>query len=75
MTEPPFLSVAQRDRPGGLGAGSATEICGRDFLRLVLLVGNSNEIRAVAPFEIHRSSNRFRPVGKHGHVRETDKSQ
>jgi hypothetical protein len=49
MSEPPFLSVAQRNRPGGLGApGSSTEICGRDSLRLVLRVSNSNEFRMVA---------------------------
>jgi hypothetical protein len=45
MSEPSFLSVAQRDRrkerrcPEG-----ATERCERDFLRLASCVGNSNAI-------------------------------
>jgi hypothetical protein len=39
-----FLSVAQRNRPARLVPGSVTEICGRDFLNLVLRIGNSNEI-------------------------------
>jgi hypothetical protein len=44
QTQATILSVAQRNRPARLVTGSVTEICGRDFLTLVLPIGNSNEI-------------------------------
>ncbi len=45
MSGPSFLSVAQWDRREERCPGRATERCERDFLRLVLRVSNSNEIR------------------------------
>jgi hypothetical protein len=45
QTQAKILSVAQRNRPARLVTGSVTEIGGRDFLTLVLPIGNSNEIR------------------------------
>jgi hypothetical protein len=57
MSEPSFLSVAQRDRreehrcPEG-----ATERCERDFLRVAPCVGNSNAIRVAVQFECPQGS-------------------
>jgi hypothetical protein len=44
QTHAKFLSVAQKDRPARWVTGNVTEICGRDFLNLVLRIGNSNDI-------------------------------
>jgi hypothetical protein len=45
MRGPSFLSVAQWDRREERCPGRATERCERDYLRLVLRLSDSNEIR------------------------------